>query len=41
MLPLGATSNAELDKIAVDDDYPHYVLGEHDDTPEYDELYDD
>ena len=32
MLPSGATQNVELDEIAVDDDYPHYVYGEDDDT---------
>ena len=41
MLPLGATPNVELDENAADDDYPDYVYGEDDDTPEYEELYDD
>ena len=31
----------QLDENAVDDDYTDYVYGEDDDTPEYEELYDD
>ena len=40
MLLLGATPNIELDENAADDNYPDYVYGEDDDTPEYEELYD-
>ena len=40
MLLLGATPNIELNENAVDDNYPDYVYGD-DDTPEYEELYDD
>ena len=38
-LLLGATPN--IDENTVDDDYPDYVYGEDDGTPEYEELYDD
>ena len=31
----------ELDENAADDNYPDYVYGEDDDTPAYEELYDD
>ena len=41
MLLLAATPNVDLDENAVDDDYADYVYGEDDDTPEYEELYDD
>ena len=41
MLLLGATPNIELDENAADDNYPDYVCGEDDDTPEFEELYDD
>ena len=41
MLLLGATPNIELNENAVDDNYPDYVYGEDDDTPAYEELYDD
>ena len=42
MLLLGATPDIELDENSVDDDYHDYVYGGGDeDTPEYEELYDD
>ena len=41
MLLLAATPNVDLDENAFDDDYIDYVYGEDDDTPEYEELYDD
>ena len=40
-LLLGATPDIELDENAVDDAYHDYVYVEDDDTPEYQELYDD
>ena len=38
---LGATPNVDLDENAFDDDYIDNIYGEDDDTPEYEELYDD